>query len=215
VEASVALLPKGSWRQSELLAAVEGAQIKTFGWPIGIVLTKDPWRPQPTAEGVRAQVAISEGEAATGRASYDYWYLRQTGDFYLLQSLFEDERQPQSLFFDTRIVRTTELLLFLARCYARLDVPDTTQLHIELRFGGLRGRQLRPASSNRFMPQARTTQEDLVISAVDCAVGELQTQLVSLVRDLVEPLFMVFDFFEVGEPALDEIINNFVAGKIS
>ena len=30
--------------------------------------------------------------AMTGRPSYDYWALRSNGDFYLLQSLFEDDR---------------------------------------------------------------------------------------------------------------------------
>jgi hypothetical protein len=214
MEASVALLPKGAWRQAVLLSAVEGAEIKTFGWPIGIVLNQDPWRPQPTSDGVRADVAIAAGEGNREQGSYDFWYMRQTGDFYLLQSLFEDERTSDRLFFDTRIVRVTELLLFLARCYSRLDVPDSTLLHLDLVHGGLKGRQLTVASTIRLLSRTRTTQEDVVRSSIDCTIGELQTQLAELVKQLLDPLFMVFDFFEPGEEVIRQIVNDFVAGKI-
>jgi hypothetical protein len=214
MEAAVTLMPKGSWRQAALLSAVEDSQIKTFGWPIGIVLNRDPWRPQPTSEGVRAEAALGAGEGTRDRGSYDYWYLRQNGDFYLLQSLFEDERRPESLFFDTRIIRVTELLLFLARVYARLDVPDSTQLRLELLHGGLRGRELRAASPSRIMHNGRTTQEETVASTIDCTIAQLQTDLVRLVRELVDPLFVIFDFFEVNEGVVAQLVNGFVEGRV-
>jgi hypothetical protein len=99
-EASVSILPKGDWRQPVLLSAVEGAQVKTFGWPIGLVLNRDEFKPRPTSEGIRAEVSIVQGGelAHLGRTSYDYWYMRRTGDFYFLQSLFEDERAEDALF---------------------------------------------------------------------------------------------------------------------
>ena len=213
MEASVAIAPKGSWRQAVLLGAVEGAQIKTFGWPIGIVLNRDNLKPSPTSEGVRAEVPINT-DGDLGRASYDYWYLRQTGDFYLLQSLFEDERKPYSLFFDTRIVRTTELLLFLSRLYARLDVPDSTRLRIELTHGGLAGRRLRAANQSRIVHQ-RETHEQTVTAVTECTIGELQTQLVEQVRALLEPVFMLFDFFELSDEIWNQIVNAFVAGEMA
>ncbi|HUD07183.1 MAG TPA: hypothetical protein VMR34_04825 [Candidatus Saccharimonadales bacterium] len=214
MEASVSLLPKGTWRQSVLLSSVEESQVKTFGWPIGIVLSRDNMRPQPTADGVRAEVSLPAGDGFREHGTYDYWYVRRTGDFYLLSSLFEDERLPGSIFFDTRIIRITELLLFLARCYTRLEAPDSTQLHIEVVHGGLRGRDLRSAG-NRLMHQARTTQEEAVSSTIDCTLAELQTNLVDLVRSLVEPLFMVFEFFDVPDTVLAELVNNFVEGRVT
>ncbi len=213
MEASVAIAPKGSWRQAVLLGAVEGAQIKTFGWPVGIVLNRDNLKPSPTSEGVRAEVPINT-EGDLGRASYDYWYLRQTGDFYLLQSLFEDERRPNSLFFDTRIVRTTELLLFLSRLYARLDVPDSTLVHIELTHGGLAGRRLGAANQSRIVHE-RETREQTVTAVTECTVGELQTKLVEQVRALLEPVFMLFDFFELSDEIWDQIVNAFVDGRMA
>ena len=210
MEASVAIAPKGSWRQTVLLSAMEASQIKTFGWPIGVVLNRDDGRPHPTAEGVRAEIATT----SLG-LSYDYWYLRQTGDFYMLQSLFEDERAENRLFFDSRIVRTTELLLFLSRLYTRLEVPDSTRVRIELRHGGLKGRTLASANQNRMMHENRETTEEGVSSVTECSVGELQTKLEETVRELLEPLFMLFDFFNLSDQIWAEIINAFVEGRMA
>ena len=80
----------------ELLAAADASQIHTFGWPLGVVLTsRAEDRPRPTREGIVAEILRET------RSSYDYWGLRTNGDFYLLQSLFEDERAKDA-FSSTR-----------------------------------------------------------------------------------------------------------------
>lgn len=94
--------------QIELLNAVRRSEIHTFGWPIGVTLeNRDEFRPRPYGDGIRAEVAFDRS-AFSGRPSYDYWALRSNGDFYLLQSLFEDDRTENKVFFNTRIVRVTE-----------------------------------------------------------------------------------------------------------
>jgi len=106
--------------QIELLNAVRKSGIRTFGWPIGITLeNRDEYRPRPFEDGIRAEVAILD-RSLSGRPSYDYWALRSNGDFYLLQSLFEDQRAENKIFFNTRIVRVTEALLFAANLYEHL-----------------------------------------------------------------------------------------------
>jgi hypothetical protein len=213
MEASVALKPKGAWPQQTVRSTIERSQIHTFGWPIGIVMNRDGYQPKPTSDGVRAEVAFTDEESAMGRASYDYWYMRRSGEFYLLQGLFEDTRSPNSLFFDTRIVRVTELLMFLARCYTELGVADDTQLQIDLTHGGLEGREL-GAAGNRSIFMSRRTSEALVTAQTSCTVGELQSRLVENVRALLEPLFVVFDFFSIDTPIWEQIVNDFVEGKI-
>ena len=216
MEAVASIQPKGSWRQPVLLSAVEASQVKTFGWPIGIVLNRDEYRPHPTSEGVKAEVAINPGgPTMIDRTSYDYWYLRQTGDFYFLHSLFEDERADNAIFVDTRIVRVTELLLFLSRLYSRLEVPDSTQVQVTVTHGGLEGRQLRTANPARLMQQDRTSSETEVSASITCTVGELESKLVEQVRGLLEPLFVVFDFFELSDSVWEELINGFVEGRTS
>jgi hypothetical protein len=215
MEAVVTIQPKGSWRQPALLKAIEDAQVHTFGWPIGVVLNRDPYRPHPTADGVQAEIATSDDQSQSGRRSYDYWHLRQTGDFYFLHSLFEDERAEGVLFVDTRVVRTTELLLFLSRLYSRLEVPDDTRIRISVTYTGLKDRQLRAANPARLMHDGRTTSEDSLTSSVECSVAELQSKLEEQVRGLLEPLFMLFDFFELSDQVWQEIVDNFVAGKVT
>jgi len=103
--------------QIELLSAVRNSEIHTFGWPIGVLLeNRDEFRPKPVADGIIAEVSLPEGKSSS-KPSYDFWALRNNGDFYLLQSLFEDERGSQKLFVDTRTVRVTESLMFCANLY--------------------------------------------------------------------------------------------------
>jgi hypothetical protein len=61
--------------QIELLNAVRQSEIQTFGWPIGVILNKDEFRPRPYGNGIRAEVAVSPS-TSNGRTSYDYWSLR-------------------------------------------------------------------------------------------------------------------------------------------
>ena len=98
MELRLALHSPTAKSQIELLNAVRKSQIHTFGWPIGVVLdNRAEYRPRPTTDGIRAEVAETQ-MAFTGRPSYDYWALRETGDFYLLQSLFEDDREAGAIF---------------------------------------------------------------------------------------------------------------------
>lgn len=216
MEAVVTIQPKGSWRQPVLLKAIEDAQVHTFGWPIGIVLNRDPYRPHPTADGVQAEVAIGpDNERQPGRRSYDYWHLRQTGDFYFLHTLFEDELTESAIFVDTRIARTTELVLFLSRLYSPLEVPDDTRVRITVTYTGLKDRQLAAASPRRLIHGGRKASEDLVTTSIECSVAELQSKLEEQVRGLLEPLFMLFDFFELSDQVWQQIVDNFVAGKVT
>src|SRR5207249_6676973 len=98
--------PKISKTQAELNEAAKAAEIRTFGWPIAVYLNRDYARPKARADGIIAQIRTDT------KQSYDYWSIRRNGDFYFVGSLFEDERRPGFVFFNTRIVRVTEALLY-------------------------------------------------------------------------------------------------------
>lgn len=136
--------PKPNAIASELLEVAEQAQIHTFGWPIGVVLHTDQ-RPRPVSDGILAEIPAP--------ASYDYWSLRRNGDFYLLQSLFEDRHRPGSIFYDTRIIRVTEALLHCARVYARLGAPATSVVHFAVFHSGLKNRLLSRAVPGVGLPR--------------------------------------------------------------
>ena len=134
-------------QQGELLSQARQAQITTFGWPIAVVIDAEELGPKPTNDGIVAEITL---EAPEARNSYDYWMLRKNGDFYMLKSIFEDERKENTIFFNTRIVRITETLLYSARLYSGLNVPRDAHYIIGIRHGGLKGRLLSTSSIDKY-----------------------------------------------------------------
>ena len=121
--------------QTDLLAIAEQSSIHTFGWPIGVVLrNRDNFRPRPTNDGIVAQLD-------TGH-DYDYWALTRNGDFYILISLFEDDRTRGELYLDTRIIRTTEAILHCLNIYKAFGVEPSASVVLTITHGGLKGRVL-------------------------------------------------------------------------
>ncbi len=192
----------------ELNRAAESAPIQTFGWPIALYLHSTNLRPHPRADGIAAEI-IPEN-----RDSFDYWALRRNGDFYWRGSLFEDQRRPGEIFFDTRIVRVTEALLYCARLYAALGVDRMHVVTIVVRHVGLAGRQLSSASSSRSISPRDASHENESAVSLSVRMEQLESDLVPLVKDILSTLFSLFGFFELNDSVYDEIINNFVAGKV-
>jgi hypothetical protein len=202
--------PKPTKTQNELNDAARNAQIETFGWPIAVYLNVDDLRPKPRADGI---VAVVHSDP-----TFDFWAIRRNGDFYFLGSLFEDARPrtPDTtyLYFDTRIVRVTETILYCIRLYSALGVDRSSSITIAIRHAGLRGR-LWWSAGNRLVMQRRVTDEDVVETEVTASLDALEANLVDHVIAFCAPLFRVFDFAEVDRTIYEQIVNNFVAGKIS
>jgi len=200
--------------QVELLQVANAAQIHTFGWPIGIVLNnREEFRPKPKADGIVAEID-AEDRSNVGTRKYDYWTIRKDGSFYLLKSLFEDTREPNSIFFNTRIVRITEVLLYAVRLYTSLNVQPDSRLLMGFRHGGLKGRNISATSSRRLGIHGKAI-EDEVYTEFETVIERIEPDLVDLVQKITAPLFMVFDFFQIHKSILEEIVNNFVDGKVT
>jgi hypothetical protein len=200
--------------QLDLLNAVRKSEIHTFGWPIGVTLeNRDEYKPRPYGDGIRAEISISK-ESISGRQSYDYWAAKRNGDFYLLQSLFEDMRGEKLIFFNTRIVRVAEALMFAANLYSNLGVPPEATFSLRVSHRGLLGRTLASAGGNRSI-FPRVCHESVSESEVVVGLGKSRESLINDVRRLVEPLFMLFEFQEFGEPIYTDIVRRFEKGETS
>jgi hypothetical protein len=193
--------------QDALLNTARNAAIHTFGWPIGVVLDNEDDRPHSTAEGIVAEIHGSD-------ESYDYWALTKQGDFYSLMDLFEDSRRENSIFFNSRIVRSTETLLYCSRLFRGLGANGNTRVTLTVRHGGLKGRVLSGASRLLWPGQPLST-EDEVTSEVSFLLSDLDRDLVVLVEKLCEPLFLIFDFQRFGRDIYQQIVTDFVNGKIT
>jgi hypothetical protein len=194
--------------QAQLLEAADKAQIHTFGWPIGVVLNNTHHRPRPVADGIVAKIL------AQSHDSFDYWTIRGDGSFYLLKSLFEDMRSSGRLFFDTRIIRITETMLYFTRLYSNLGVSPDSRIVVGIRHGGLKERTLSSAGP-RLMFDDRRSKEDEVYTEVDTTLNEIKLNLVEVVEKFTQPLFVIFDFFKLDRKTLEKIVRNFEKGIIA
>jgi TIR domain len=198
--------------QIELLNSVRQSEIQTFGWPIGILLeNRDEFRPRPYGDGIKAEVSIA-GEPG-GRKSYDYWSLRSNGDFFLLQSLFEDSRKPKEIFFDSRIIRVTESLMFIERLYTKLGVPPESKIEMRVSHAGFKGRALTSASPNRIV-FPRTSLEGESSMELVTVLGNMHETRVEDVRRLLAPMFALFDYAQFNLEVFEDIVRSFEAGRI-
>lgn len=196
----------------DLLTAVQNAEIHTFGWPIGITLdNSDLHRPKPFSDGIRAEISI-ESDETFGRRSYDYWAFAKSGDFYLNQSLFEDMRDDKKIFFNTRIVRVTESLMFAGNLYANLGVHPDTKLSFRINHYGIAQRTLASAGGRRHV-SPNDCSENSCESEIVITLGTIRETLVSDVKRLTSPLFMLFGFMEFQDSVYEDIVRKFEAGE--
>jgi len=136
--------------------------------------------------------------------------------FFLLKSLFEDSEyshQPNCIYFNTRVIRITETLLYANRLYSGFDVPPNAQIKIGIRHGGLKNRVL-SAVGGRIFPLNYKSVEDEVYTEVETTLDKIKPEMVGLVGEFTEQLFIVFDFFKLERNILEDIVNNYIKGKI-
>jgi hypothetical protein len=204
-------LPKVNKTQTELSEAARTAELRSpFGWPIAAYLNnRDDARPKPRTDGISAEIqGVSE-------KTYDYWAIRRNGDFYFYCSLFEDVRRPGQIFFNTRIVRVTEALLYLMRLYTNLGLDRSSRFSVAVRHGGLRGRILSGTGERTLLGLPRKCEEELSDEEVSGSIDEFEKELVGKVETLLSPLFRLFEFFELGRPIYEDIVNKFIKGIVS
>lgn len=208
--------PIGPFQHKQLLDAVRVSQIHTFGWPIAIYPDANP--PQPTNDGIRLEFS----QTTWGR-TYDYWHLRQDGDFYQLEELYEDSGfstttvPGKAIFFNTRAVRVTEAILFLTRLYSRLGVADSTVVRFSVRHSGLKGRYVMAHPNSAAFPFALPkgpAHEEEATTEIERSVSSLRSDTARAVEMLLSRLFVMFDYYEVGASTYEKIVNEFIAGRV-
>ena len=208
---SVLSLPRDNVFQNELVEAVETSKISTFGWPIGVMgFGSDEMRPKPLSDGIVNSIFGLNGD------SYDFWALKKDGSFYLLKSLFEDKREKKQVFFNTRIVRTTEMLMFLSRLYKKLGALKENVISFHLRHAGLANRYLTSIRGNGSLshPYGPCKENDIETN-IAIILADLDKSVSSLVSELLSPVFMLFDFFELEQEIYDDIVLKFRGGKVT
>ena len=206
------LIKKDNYFENEdLLKSARDSQIHTFGWPIGVFADIKDYSPKPRKEGITAKISIN----TDNDTSFDYWSLRQNGDFYLLKSLFEDKRKPDTIFFNTRIVRITETLLYLRNLYSNLGVDNNQIIEITIKHGGLKDCVLGVAGGRRMLFENHKIEESEVSSTVRTNIKDIDINTVDVVESFTKTLFEMFKFFKLDRNVLEDIVNKYIKGETS
>lgn len=199
----------------ELLSAASESEIHTFGWPIGLVLTRKDLEPKPYIhDEVRGLKAIFKDE--DGR--FDYWTLDSNGDYYILATLFEDERKENSIFFDTRTVRTAETFLRTANLYLKLNVPHNQEMECKIEYGGLEGRVLAAANPMRLMFGDNICSTPVITKTYRQPLENFvkPETLKDIVFDTIKAITEMCDMWIPSKSeVIDPIVDNFLSGKIT
>lgn len=190
-----------------ILDVASKSTIRTFGWPIALVMTKEEYRPKPDTNGVFAEISTPD-------RYFDYWSIHQNLSFFLLKSIFEDERNKEEIFFNTRIVRIAETLMYLRNLYQGLGVSDGEKILIEITHSGLSGRTLGSSNPARSLHWSRSCSVNSVTTPVTTSINEIDSSLSDVVVKFTKPLFEQFDFFELNFDVLKDIVDNFKDGKV-
>jgi hypothetical protein len=202
--------PKANLKQSSLLEAVRISKINTFGWPIGVMGESQHMRPKPLADGIFNSIYPTNMPKM-----YDFWALRKDGSFYLLKSLYEDHVADDKLFFNTRIVRTTEMLLFLSRLFKKLDFSPDTIMSFSLVHSGLKGRYMSDTGTRHLFHDFGPCEENAIKTNINTNLEAIEPSISLLVSELLSPVFILFDFFNIDQQIYDDIVLKFIAGQVT
>lgn len=208
------------WSQHELLAAAEAAKLRMTGWPIGVVLQKSSgMAPIVTEEGIEARM----GRYRSG-AHEDYWALQREGSYYVSRLLEEDFASPRftsseghparSIWFDLRIVRVAEVILHSATLYRALDVSPDEPYLLMVNHGGLNDREFYTSTVGRFVTRGRRCRVPEANWVREVTQDLVSTNLKGLVTDVVSGLFVLFDFAEIGQEIVDEVVDQFLSRRV-
>ncbi len=204
--------------KKEIRDSAQKSTIRTFGWPIGVFIdSRDEFAPKVDLAGIHAELSIKEKDwtdQSKERISYDYWAIHESAAFYLLKSLFEDQRKPTHIFFNTRIVRITEVLMYIKNLYTNFNIPINSKIEITIKHGGLKGKMLNSSSWNRELFRDYKTNTNEVPTTIETTLEEIGSDIVSIVEKFTKPLFEQFEFFELEKKVLEDIVVNYINGKV-
>ncbi len=199
--------------QADLLQAMQKSEVHTFGWPLGIVGTRPDNQPRVRRDGIQAEIRFA---GFSDQPSYDYWALRLDGAFYLRQSLFEDRRDPDAIFFNTRIVRVVEGFQLARNLYRELKVPSNSDIIFAIRHDGIHGRRLSSSNPARHLsPFIRKCQEDSAAAMTRISHPASDPDIVAGTKALLDPLFILFDLFKLSDSVYEEIVLSFLKGQVT
>ncbi len=207
------------WSQKALLDSAEKAELRNTGWPIGLVIHQAELAPVPMADGIEARLE----HRGTGKIE-DFWSFRNDGSYYVSRLLEEDSGQPsfttsgghpeRAIWFDVRIWRIAEVLLHSATLYRELGIPPNEPYLLSVNHQGLDGREFYVSTFKRMVFRGKICQSTEASWTQEVTQDYVTSNLKSLVGEIASGLFVLFDFTEVSQKVIDEIVDEFLHSRL-
>ena len=119
------------------------------------------------------------------------------------------------IYFDWLIARAAETLLHCANLYRILGIDSKASVEMRVRYGGLKGRALIGSKHRPITAKTNPIEEYVTVPPITFRLGTIEDRSVELVKQLCEPLFMVFDFARFSDEVYRQIVTDFLKGKVS
>ena len=186
---------------AELREAMGRAQQHLTGWP--------PWW-WPTREGITPYIHensiechLTDQAAFADSAHSDFWRVSATGELFLIRGYDEDSLEQRArplapgtvLDLTLPIWRIGECLLFIQRLATEADAANST-VSVYCEWTGLQGRTLTMLQPRRHMYRRHTSHSDSYTASITLPAERISAALPEIVRELVNPLYALFDFFQ-------------------
>ena len=193
---------------TELLKdALQQAEIRRTGWPIGAYLTSSDQRPRPQQDGIKAEHTPSD------YLLLDYWYAKTKGEFYFARNLDSDsgngKAEPKTnLYFDTLIWRIAESLEHCLAYYQKLNIDANERVKVKISLYGLNGRFLGAWNSMRALTLRHYTCGSNKSSwEAEITLEELRGKLDDVIYEATKKILVMFDFFVPNKEVVLDILN--------
>ena len=205
-------MPRGHYRVS---AIVEGLNLdsprlrEAMNRAEQHLTARPPWW-WPTGGGIAPRVVgnaiechMANQEVPADAAHSDFWRVSTSGELFLIRGYVEDSLEQQGravapgTVFDLTlpIWRIGECLLFIQRFADEADEADST-VSVRCEWTGLSGRRLTVLTPRRHVYRDYTSHSDTHSATITVPVERISGALPEIVRELVDPLYALFDFFQ-------------------
>ena len=196
------------WNIQDLRKAVASARLPFTDWINDGQLI-------PTENGVEGR---PEPTVNTGT---EYWHLEQDGTYYSSVFFREDYEPPffssnsghpsKSLWFDLAIFRIARALWRGATLYEELDIAPDESFLVSIKHGGLGGRTIYTSEARYpyYIDFRGTSRADTHEWQGEVTIDLIRGQLVELVHEIANSLFVKFEFAEISKSLIEHIMRKY------
>ena len=183
------------------------------GWPPFPIMGRDVYRPKIVDGAIEAWFGPDEHGQFAQPPYCDFWRAAPEGFFYTRKGFDEDGRylgmEPGVSFDITSPSRRFGEILLQVHYVAVAMGASEANVLIQAEWSGLSGRQLVSVGNpNRHTQSGRRAHQNTYTGATTTSVTALIDALPEVVFGVLEPLYMLFDFFQLPKRLVEEELRD-------